>query len=318
MIRIDINACFGHWQYWNLYHKSPDDLVSSMDAVGINQAVVMSLRGLAHDWRAGNSETLEVASQHPERLIAAGTISPALGGGGAALQRLVTAGIRCVRLYPAFHSFSLDSNFVDEICRAASECSIPVMIPTRPMMNWRFKPLPIEMVAAVTERHPTTSFILSGPNYLLEFQSAVRLMQKCPNTVFDISCLQGFDAVAKMVAEVGADRVLLGTGAVLQYPACNVAKLDRANISNEDRHAIAADNARRLLGMEARPSQQRMMHVSSVLPTERPQTKMRIDSGSVTPDFQPVGGTGIVSGSTADRKRTGHGLDNGRATPVDV
>ena len=48
---------------------------------------------------------------------------------------------------------------------------------------------------------------------------------------YEISCLQGFNAVAKLVGEVGAERVLFGTGAVLHYPACNVAKLDHAELS---------------------------------------------------------------------------------------
>jgi uncharacterized protein len=247
MKTIDINACFGHWPYWDLHHKRADELVALMDQTGIDQAAVMSLRGLLVDWREGNQETLSEAARHPGRLVPIATLSPFLDGGEEELKRLVGQGFRGVRLYPAFHNYPMQSAFVDAVCRASSELEIPVMLPTRPMMNWRFQAVPIETFAAVIEAHRATDFILSGPNYLVEFQAVIRLMKKCPNVSFDITCLQGFQAVAKLVQEVGAERVLFGTGAVLNYPACNVAKLKHAEITEDQRNAISSANAARLL-----------------------------------------------------------------------
>jgi predicted TIM-barrel fold metal-dependent hydrolase len=59
--------------------------------------------------------------------------------------------------------------------------------------------------------------------------------------------MQGFGAIARLVGEVGADRILLGTGAMLHYPACNVAKLDGAELSPQAREAILWRNAKTLL-----------------------------------------------------------------------
>jgi hypothetical protein len=251
MKTFDINACFGHWPYWDLHHKTADELVTSMDQSGIDQAAVMSLRGLLLDWREGNKETLAEAGRHPGRLLPMATLSPFLDGGGEELKRLASHGIRGVRLYPTFHNYPLQSAFVDEVCLTSSELKIPVMLPTRPMMNWRFQAVPIETFGAVIEEHPATDFILSGPNYLVEYQAVIRLMMKCVNVAFDISCVQGFQAVAKLVRDVGSDRMLFGTGAVLNYPACNVAKLQHAEITEPQRRAIASENALRLLGMAA-------------------------------------------------------------------
>lgn len=249
-MRIDINACFGHWQYWDLYDRSPDDLIGLMDRHGIDRAAVLSLRGVFLDWRKGNEETLFAAGRYPDRLVPFATISPFLGGNGGELERALDAGCRGVRLYPSFHSYRLDSEFVDDVCWVAADRQVPVMIPTRLMMNWRFTPVPLDSIGAVVERHPPATFILSGPNYLIEFQALVRLMKRCPNALYEISCLQGFNAVAKLVAEVGAERVLLGTGAVLNYPACNVLKLDHAELADGQRTAIASTNALNLLGLK--------------------------------------------------------------------
>jgi len=245
MKRFDSNACFGHFPYWSVPHRTADDLVSLMDRHGIERAVCLSLRGLFVDWRRGNEETLAAAARHRGRLVPAVTISPFLGGNGDELRRLIRAGARMVRLYPSFHNYRLDDPFVDDICASAAEGGVPVMIPTRIMMNWRFAPLSIDAVGVVIERHPATRFILSGPNYLVEYQALVRLMKRSPNVSYELSCLQGFHAVRNLVDEIGAERILFGTGAVLQYPACNVAKLENADVTEEQRRAIACDNIAR-------------------------------------------------------------------------
>jgi uncharacterized protein len=249
MRRFDINACFGHWQYWDLIHTTREDLVALMDRHGIDFAACLSLRGVFIDWRAGNEETLAAATMAPDRLVPMATISPFLGGDADALRMVLDAGARGVRLFPSFHNFRLDSEFVDEVCTVAAERVVPVMIQTRPMMNWRFAALSVDAIGPVVDRHPETTFILSGPNYLVEFQALVKLMDRCSNVMYEISCLQGFDGVKNLVSRVKASRVLFGTGAVLNYPACNVAKLDHAEISDSHRRVIASENALRVLAL---------------------------------------------------------------------
>lgn len=247
MKRIDINAYFGQWQYWDLHHKTPDELVALMDRFEIDQACVLSLRGVFVDWRTGNEETFAAAAKYPDRLIPAVTLSPFMSGGGDELRRLIDAGARAIRLYPGFHSYRLDNSFVDEICGTAAERKVTVMIGTRIMMNWRFVAIPTDTIGEVILRHPQTQFILSGQNYLAEFQSLAKLMKRAPNCSYEISCMQGFDAVARLVAEVGAEHALFGTGALLHYPACNVAKLDGADLKPDDREVVAWRNAARVL-----------------------------------------------------------------------
>lgn len=247
---IDTTACFGHWQYWDLPDTTPDYLVSLMDRNGIDRAACMSLRGMFISWREGNEETLAAARRFAGRLIPMATICTFLDGNGKELRSLVDAGMRGVRLYPSFHNYPLDSAFVDDICATAANCGIPVIIPTRPMMNWRFKAIPIESIGAVAARHPKTSFLMSGPNYLVEFQALVKLMRACANVSYEISCLQGFESVRNLVGQVGAERLCFGTGAILNYPACNVSKLANAKITAEQREMIGWKNAARLMSVE--------------------------------------------------------------------
>ena len=245
---IDINAFFGHWPYWPIPNAGAADLLAMIDRFGIDKAAVTSLRGLFGDWPTANAETLAATREHPDRFVPIACLSPMNNGGGQALRNLVSQGFMAVRLYPlALQGYSLNSGYVADIAHTAGECGIPIIIPTRPMRNFRFPTLSIDEVVALALRHPETTFILSGPNYLSEFRAAVEGMTRCPNILIEISCMQGLRAVARLVESVGAQRILFGTGAVLQYPACNVAKLQHAGITTEQRNAIACGNTTMLL-----------------------------------------------------------------------
>ena len=249
---FDINAFFGHWPYWPIPHTSGKDVLQLMDRNGIDRAAITSLRGLHGNWRHANTETLSLAIRCPDRLTPIGCISPMNDGGPTALREMVKAGIRAVRLYPMLlQGYDLHSSFANEIAQTAGELGVPIIIPTRPMMNFRFTPLPIENVAALAQRRPQTQFVLSGPNYLSEFNAAIEAMRQCPNLAIEISCMQGFEAISRLTNAVGAECVLFGTGLPLHYPACNVAKLEHANIPEDEKKRIAHQNAQQLLGLSS-------------------------------------------------------------------
>jgi len=248
-MRFDINAFFGPWQFWPLRHPGIEDVLRLMDRHGIDHAAITSLRGLYGERREANAETLAAARAHGDRLTPLAVLSPMNGGGAAELRALAGQGFRGVRLYPLLHAYRLYDPFADEVCEAAAELHIPAIVCTRPMMNFRFATYPIEEVGALAERHPAAQFILSGPNYLTEFRAAVIVMQRCPNVAIELTCMQALEALRRTAEAVGAHRVLFGTGMPLHYPACNVAKLTSAKVSDTVREAVSAGNARRMLGL---------------------------------------------------------------------
>jgi predicted TIM-barrel fold metal-dependent hydrolase len=249
-MRIDINAFFGHWPYWPLPHTSGDDALRLMDRFHVDRAAIASLRGIHGDWKEANAETFALTQSHKDRLTPVACMSPMSGGGGEALRQLVDQGFRGIRLYPLMlQGYSLGGAFADAIAAAAGALGIPVIIPTRPMMNFRFAVIPIGDIASLAERHAQTTFVLSGPNYLSEFQASVEAMRRCANMVIETSCMQGFQAVRRLVEAVGEDRVLFGTGLPLHYPACNIAKLIHGDLSDSQRAAVGGGNAARILGL---------------------------------------------------------------------
>lgn len=249
-MRFDVNAFFGHWPYWSLPHTGIEDTLRLMDKCAIDRAAITSLRGLHGNWHEANTETLSAARAHADRLTPVACMSPMNEGGSGALRSLVENGFRAIRLYPQLlHGYTLQSPWANEIAAVAGESGIPVITPTRPMMNFRFPTVPIADVGALAQRNPGTTIILSGPNYLTEFRAAIEIMHRCPNIVIETSCMQGFQATARMAIAVGHERVLFGTGIPLHYPACNIAKLNHADLSSAAIEAISSQNALRSLNL---------------------------------------------------------------------
>ena len=251
MALIDAHAHIGSWPYWTVPDTSAAALVRRMDRLGIDAAAVASLRGVFSDWRAGNDETLEAARRHPGRIIPFAILGPTGGWSGAEVAILAGSGFRGIRLHPLFHSYALTDPVLHNVCEVAGQYGLPVVLPTRPMMNWRFATVPVEGFQALAAAHPRTSFLLSGPNYLGEAQAAARCLRECRNVRIEISCLQGFDAVGRMADEFGADRVLFSTGAPLHAAACNTEKFLHARLNRSARAAVGWENALRICGLKS-------------------------------------------------------------------
>ena len=53
-------------------------------------------------------------------------------------------------------------------------------------------------------------------------------MRRFPTVHIETSCIQGFAAIAKIVQQVGSERVLFGSALPLQNAAAGVTKIERA------------------------------------------------------------------------------------------
>jgi hypothetical protein len=246
---LDFSGFIGPWPYWDIAHKTPEEILSLMDKYQIETLAVCSTRSIFWDWRQGNEESLTLAAKYPARFVAFASVSPILPvpdlvGHLRDYKRRQAKGIR---LYPQHHGYSLTaSSGIAEIFKTAQELELPVVLPIRVITIWGLPDLALPSIEETVSRYPQLRFVLSGINYDKTLW-AYDLMQRFPNTYLEISGLQGFRAVDNAVREVGAKRILFGSGLPLLYPACSVEKLRVAKISQEQRHAVAEGNARALL-----------------------------------------------------------------------
>lgn len=253
---VDICAYFGKWPYWPIDVCTPAEIVEQLDHCGINQAVVCSTRGLFVGWEEGNQETEQVVHDFSERLKGFACLGPlelshALRGRSVDFDKLQGRGFLGVRIYPQYHTYHpLYEPFVDQILEDAATRQWPVVLPHRVIMNWGLPHLSLDWMAELVRRHPRVTWILSGINYFHELQVAISLMREFPSVHLETSCIQGFNAIAKLVGQCGSDNLLFGTGLPLQNCAANLQKVLRAKIPDAAREQILGGNACRLLHLK--------------------------------------------------------------------
>lgn len=84
----------------------------------------------------------------------------------------------------------------------------------------------------------------------LHISEAFEIFESCSNTYFESSGIYRQDYIERAVAELGAERVLFGSGGPhydFQYELKRILYL---NVSDSDRHLILYQNARRVLGLD--------------------------------------------------------------------
>jgi predicted TIM-barrel fold metal-dependent hydrolase len=250
---FDINAYIGKWPHWPVRAVTPDEVAAEMDKWRIDQAAICSTRSLFVHWEDGNCEAERAAATHPERFSAFACLSTrelshALPRGGYDFEDYVRRGFAGIRLYPQHHSYHpLYESFVGDILQGARDFDLPVLLPLRAMMNWGMPMLELGVIEALVGRYPGNTWILSGINYLHELQLAVSPMRANPNVHLETSCVESFEAIAKLVDLVGAERILFGSGAPLNHGGAALEKILRAHISDAAREMILCGNAERLL-----------------------------------------------------------------------
>lgn len=246
---FDINAYFGKWPYWKVNATTGASLLALLERHKIDMAAIASTRAIFVDCERGNEEVARLVADNPQKLMGFAVVSPTYGKEALAqLRRAAEVGIKGLRLFPFYHGYRFDDDpTLQEIITEAAELSMPVMIPLRIIMNWGLPALEIQEVAQLIIRFPRTHFILGCVNR--ELRAVLGLMRDHENVSIETSCLQIPYSVERLVDQVGPERVLYGSGLPLQYPACGLARIESAEITDEEKALVFGENARRLLNL---------------------------------------------------------------------
>lgn len=224
-----------------------DRIVRLMDEVGYDRCFLLTLSGLYgfNDWRLANDEVAAAVRRYPDRLIGFCTNWPNQDPEGAVqeLLRCLDLGLTGVKYHPWLQSFPANSAYLYPTLEVTSKHHLPVLFHTgTPPYSQPFQ------VMEQARRFPETPFIIGHFGKLL-FLDAVRSAELYPNIYLETSGAQVAD-LAFAVQRMPAERILFGTDLpVGGAPAgkWNLAKLNSAPLSDEQRRLILGENAVRLM-----------------------------------------------------------------------
>lgn len=244
---LDLCAYLGTFEhFWPVDVTTAEDLISLMDKFGVDRATICSLNSILYDHVEGNKEVYEATKRYPNRFIGITTLYPHYKSSLEEFERCIDDyGMRCLELQPRYHNYKLNDGTVDPFLDVAIKRKIPVIIPLCLSMNFNFPRVKMSEVSRLVNTYPEATYIIGKFSY--EIEEVLRLMKQHSNIFVETSGLQLMYGIERLVEEVGAERILFGSGMPIQEVGPALAKIQKAEIKEEERELILEGNAVTLL-----------------------------------------------------------------------
>jgi len=222
--------------------QSPEEIITSMDRLGIDKAVVFPFNeadpGIS--FSKANDFIAAAVKRYPDRLIGFARLDPHYGD--KALEELRRAinelGLRGLKLHPSSQGFSLDEPIILRIIEETAALSIPVVFDSGKALS------PPARIGALAERVPEATIIMAhmqGPMYL-EVAGEHENVYLGTTGTFDLARLQ--EALRKL----GAAKLIAGSDSPYIAQERELRKFDRMpGLTGEDKALILGENMRRIL-----------------------------------------------------------------------
>ena len=246
---VDTNVHLGHWPFRFLPWNTTAELRSRLAHAKVNVAWVSLLEGVWHrDLREVNRRLVR-ACEHPPgapdvRFLPLGTVNPLLPGWRDLLKACVTAHhMRGLRLYPAYHGYTLAEPLAEEMLAAAAEAKLFVQIVVK--LEDERTQHPLCQVPTVDLR-PLPGLIERIPELKLQVLNAAGTLPddllvplaRSQRVWFDFAMVEGVLGLATFAERVGVEQLLFGSHFPLFYSESALGKLKEADLTESQVAAI--------------------------------------------------------------------------------
>lgn len=259
---IDVHAYLGHFAFRQLRHNTASGLVRLMDRSGIERAVVSSAASITYrNCHSGNEEVAAEIEAHRSRLVPFAALNPAYAGWEDDLKICHEQfGMKGVRLYPRWHAYALSDVRCRALVNAAAErrmtISIPVRVEDRRQQSWLVDISDVELdeIAGLVRACPKARFIVHSASGVAGSALGRKNAGLPDNFAIDIARLsvEFGNELGQLIATLGEDRLLFGTGMPFHYTGPAFAKLKLLQVPDAVKEKIGSGNAARWIDLSSR------------------------------------------------------------------
>jgi hypothetical protein len=227
---------------------TPEDLVATLQSVGIGEALVYHADAAEYLPTLGNervlADTADLPALHPCWVLGphqTGEFPPPED----VVPAMVRAGVRAVRLLPHDHGYRFRAWNIGSLLERLAAHRVPLFVDFG-MRGWTDDYVDWEGLIEVCTGFPDLPVVLVrasiGSNRRL-----FPALERCPNLLVESSYYTVHRGIEVVASTFGPDRMLFGTGLPLRAPGPALTALAYSLISPSDRARIGGENLRALL-----------------------------------------------------------------------
>lgn len=240
---IDCHAHFGHFSGTTVLYPDAESMLRAMDEIGVEKVCVSSFLSIGPDPRVGNDMVAEAIKKYPDRFVGYAVINPNRPEEieeelNRCFERL---GMEAIKLHPAFHHYSIEGSAYKKVFKYAATNRIPIL-----SHEWG-RP---EFLGKLSTDYPEVNFIIAHTGFWdaradLVYAEVLRR----PNVFVDLVYSNIFyEALERMVTQVGADKILFGSDFPLHDLAFQLGRITFAKLDDKSKQMILGGNMLRILG----------------------------------------------------------------------
>jgi len=239
---VDVNVSLSRWPFRRLRGDETPELVSILQERGVTQAWAGSFDGLLHKDIAGVNERLAADCARHKMLIPFGTVNPKLPDWEEDLRRCHEVHhMPGIRLHPNYHGYALDDPDFARLLKLAADRRLLVQVVLK-MEDERVHH-PLLRVAPVD-----VSTLPAVPGLrLMILNASASKSPPASASAFDFAMLEGITGVAKLIDQVGVDRVVFGSHFPCFTWESAEYKVRESGLDESAARKVLAENALRLL-----------------------------------------------------------------------
>lgn len=243
---FDVHGHIGADIRLQLGRNGADELVQTLDRLGVDSICVSSIPSFASDWVLGNELTRQAVLQHPGRIYGYAVPNPFYKECDVRQFFSPNSGILGIKVHGSYHAGTpLNDHRYDSAFDLANELGLPVLFHA-----WSASEVRCGVDAA--SRFPNANFIFghSGFTDYNAKQVVINGCKKYDNIFIDTAISSTYDgAIEYLVDQVGAENVLYGSD-VSSFDCCHtLGRLALSKISDTAKEKILGMNARPLFGL---------------------------------------------------------------------
>ncbi|MDR5700846.1 amidohydrolase family protein [Agromyces aerolatus] len=231
----------------------PEEIVSELARHDITEALVTHAHALERS-HEDNVEVLDLVRAHPG--LRPAWVVPEhstldFPDPDAAISQMLADDVGAVRV-PAsrYNGYTVDPWALGPIWSRFDAVRMPVLLAGSDLGRYPDGPalgFSARNIFDMATSFPGIPLIILRVNFSA-LRVLVPLMRACPNVFAELSFFTAHHGVETLVRELGADRLLFGSGLPWGPPGPSLVATRYARVADADKRLIAGDNLRRLLG----------------------------------------------------------------------